>query len=83
MTELVNAGELALQGKDLAALAEQMNAAHEIFREWNLVPYAVEKQRSELLNAGALAAKLTGSGDGGFLLTLWQEPQKYISVWNL
>ncbi len=82
MTEIVNAGEEALHQKDLLALAKQMNAAHEIFREWNLVPFAVEKLRAELLIAGALAAKLTGSGDGGFLLTLWSEPQKFISLWN-
>ncbi len=81
MGNLVNQAQKDLENQNLSSLANSMNSAHDIFREWNLVPFAVEKQRASLLDAGALAAKLTGSGDGGFLLTLWEKPQdSYLSL---
>lgn len=55
-----------------AALAQAMNQAAEIFRQWDLVPLAVEKKIWELKEAGALAVKPTGSGQGGYVISLWE-----------
>lgn len=55
-------------------IASALEDAAEIFREWELVPEAVEKKMKELKNLGAHAVKPTGSGDGGFVLGLWSEP---------
>lgn len=82
MAAAVNSAEQSFVQKDLAGLAQQINVAHSIFQQWNLIPEEVEKQREELLKAGALAVKPTGSGDGGFLLTLWNEPRAGISIWE-
>ncbi|MGE3262205.1 MAG: mevalonate kinase [Bacteriovoracia bacterium] len=75
MGELVGAAKNALatpNGKK--ELANAMNEAADIFREWNLVPTAVEQQMQQLKSAGALAVKPTGSGNGGYILSLWESP---------
>lgn len=82
MAEAVKNAEACFVKQDLEGLAKELNFAHEIFQAWNLVPEEVEKQRKELLKAGALAVKLTGSGDGGFLLSLWDRPRQGISLWQ-
>lgn len=82
MAAAVQAAEQSFLQKDLKGLAEQINKAHEVFQQWNLVPEEVEKQRQELMKAGALAVKLTGSGDGGFLLSLWDRASSGISLWE-
>lgn len=54
-------------------LVEAMNEGLSCFREWDLVPALVEAQIEGLRKAGALAVKPTGSGNGGYLLSLWPE----------
>ena len=39
----------------------------------DLVPSAVQNHMQQLKKAGALACKLTGSGSGGYVLSLWNE----------
>jgi mevalonate kinase len=56
------------------SLAEALTEAASCFSEWGLVPASVAAQMRELEKAGALAVKPTGSGDGGFLLSLWPGP---------
>lgn len=53
-------------------LAMALNNASEIFSGWGLIPDAVANLRRKLLEAGAIAAKPTGSGDGGYVLSLWK-----------
>lgn len=72
-------GKLAEAAKDALAtpngkkaLANAMNEAADIFREWSLVPAAVDQQMEKLKSAGALAVKPTGSGNGGYILSLWE-----------
>jgi mevalonate kinase len=67
----VGAALLAGSG-GIMQLAEGMNLAASCFEEWGLGvdPGLVDKLR----RAGALAVKPTGSGGGGFLLTLWTAP---------
>ncbi len=69
------------QTNGLPLLANAINQAKNCFTQWGLASGKVEKQISELLAAGALAAKPTGSGDGGYVLSLWAEavPESLIS----
>lgn len=52
---------------------EQLNLAQSCFENWDLVPAVVEQHMQKLKKAGALACKLTGSGSGGYVLSLWRE----------
>jgi mevalonate kinase len=55
---------------------EHLNKAQSCFESWDLVPVAVEQHIQTLKKAGALACKLTGSGNGGYVLSLWSEKPK-------
>lgn len=73
MTASVHKAERALLENDLERLALAMEGASECFRAWGLIPPAVSEAMEELKGRGALAVKPTGSGDGGYLLSLWRE----------
>ena len=60
-----------LAAGDLREIADAMNQAHGCFEAWGLVPAEVAAQRERLIAEGALGAKLTGAGGGGFLVALW------------
>lgn len=66
--------------------ADAMNQAGECFKEWGLLGGGLKELQETLNKSGAIATKPTGSGNGGYLLSLWnQEPPKiegvnYISV---
>ncbi|RZA04211.1 MAG: hypothetical protein EOP11_15575 [Proteobacteria bacterium] len=68
-----------------ALLGVAMDEALACFEEWDLIPLAVAAQVRGLKAAGALAVKPTGSGNGGYLLSLWDEeapvPEGLIPVW--
>jgi len=70
----------------LSALAASIETAASCFQEWDLIPPAVRRQIDYLKKAGALAVKPTGSGDGGFLLSLWENDPpaelNLISIWD-
>lgn len=75
---------LAGEKDGLVQLKEAMNLARSCFELWGLSP---DSHIQWLLSHGALAAKPTGSGDGGFVLSLWdREPptdvkKRLISCW--
>ncbi len=54
--------------------------AQSCFDRWQLVPIEVKKHRKLLADHGAKASKLTGSGGGGYVLSLWDidPPQSII-----
>jgi mevalonate kinase len=54
-------------------LAAAIRLAHRCFERWGLVPDEVATQIQRLEAAGAAAVKMTGAGDGGYLLSLWSE----------
>jgi mevalonate kinase len=79
MSELAQRAASLLESSDSVtqqqnSLGPLMNRSFEIFREWGLVFPAFEQQRDELIQSGALGVRLTGSGLGGFLVSLWKTP---------
>ncbi len=80
MAESVQLAEKALASTEKSALnllAKAINQSHQCFKAWGLCEGIVENHINTLKQAGALAAKPTGSGDGGFILSLWaQDPPK-------
>ncbi len=58
----------------LNKLTHGMELANACFKEWGLITPAMEIVAHRLYQQGALAVKPTGSGGGGFLLSLWQNP---------
>jgi len=55
----------------LTLLAKAINEAQQCFTRWGLVGENVQEHLKKLFAAGALAAKLTGSGNGGYIISLW------------
>lgn len=60
------------ESRGLPLLAEAMGDASQCFVEWGLVEGTPLAHMSRLKELGALATKPTGSGKGGFVLSLWR-----------
>lgn len=54
-------------------LQEALSLGLECFRAWDLVTPSLQKHMQLLKNEGARAVKPTGSGGGGFVLSLWDK----------
>ncbi len=54
-------------------LAESINKARTCFEHWGLASGEMGQHLQWLLNHGAYAVKPTGSGDGGYALSLWRK----------
>lgn len=84
MEESVLMAEKALQStieEGLEKLAKAIDIANQCFKRWGLIENNSERHINKLINAGALAAKPTGSGDGGFVLSLWnKKPPKNLGI---
>ena len=50
--------------------------AHQCFESWGLITPDMSSIIQNLYQRGALAVKPTGSGGGGYLLSLWETPEK-------
>jgi len=59
------------RSENLRALGQAMSLAQSCFDEWSLVPPSARTILGELRERGALGAKITGAGDGGFVVALW------------
>lgn len=70
--------EKALTDGDIADSAEMLKkgveSAGEVFERWGLTEGAPQKHMEMLKQAGAVAVKPTGSGGGGYVLSLWKTP---------
>jgi mevalonate kinase len=76
MIESVDEAKTALeQGGDNAVsyLANAINKAADCFVQWGLVSESLQQHMNRLTAEGAIAVKPTGSGGGGFVLSLWDK----------
>src|SRR5262249_52635474 len=85
MGESVTLAKTALQDSSplgLTQLAQAINKAGDCFFQWGLINPALQQHMQILLDAGAIAIKSTGSGDGGYVLSLWdnEPPKKLMHV---
>lgn len=77
MEKSVLMAEKALQmnkEKGLDLLMSAIQHAGRCFKAWELITPQLEQHINQLLHLGALAAKPTGAGYGGYVLSLWQNP---------
>ena len=76
MVESVTECRLALENNhpdSIQQLANGMNKAGECFFKWGLVSEGLQQHLQQLVAHGAIAAKPTGSGGGGFVISLWDK----------
>ena len=78
MREAVEEARLALAGagdeRSFHALADALRKARSCFDRWGLASGEMGVHLGDLMRQGAVAAKPTGSGDGGYVLSLWKTP---------
>ncbi|OGV26560.1 MAG: mevalonate kinase [Legionellales bacterium RIFCSPHIGHO2_12_FULL_37_14] len=56
----------------LDMLANSINLAQECFNDWGLINATMANHIASLQELGAIAVKPTGSGSGGYLISLWK-----------
>jgi mevalonate kinase len=64
---------MGTEAEGLPLLAKAMDLANQCFHQWGLSEGAPQKQMDWLTENGALAVKPTGSGGGGYILSLWKQ----------
>lgn len=64
--------EPSKQGIEL--LVQAFNLAESCFRQWGLISENLQQHLTYLMQSGAIAVKPTGSGGGGFVVSLWETP---------
>ncbi|MDF2868340.1 MAG: Mevalonate kinase, partial [Gammaproteobacteria bacterium] len=64
----------------LTQLKQALDLACACFVRWGLTSGKVAEHLNQLREAGAIAVKPTGSGDGGFVLSLWQQKPQNLSI---
>jgi mevalonate kinase len=76
MLRSVELAETALaqdETQGFALLSAAIELANQCFMRWNLLSDALQTHINTIKNAGAIACKPTGAGDGGYVLSLWNK----------
>ncbi|STX52512.1 putative mevalonate kinase [Legionella busanensis] len=77
MQEAVNKAKSALENykitDSLLLLSEAITKSADCFKAWDLISESLSQHMHFLLNQGALAVKPTGSGGGGYVISLWDK----------
>ena len=71
LQQLVLDAKNALEKNEIAKLGSCMNKAHLLLSEMGVSNEGLNELQTQTLESGALGAKLTGAGRGGFLLALF------------
>lgn len=66
------AQEALMTQNHLPLLKDSIDLASDCFNSWGLISKTLQDHMSYLKDKGAIASKPTGSGDGGFVLSLWK-----------
>lgn len=69
----VELAEKAFRQKDFEVLAQSLRTSAECFLGWGLITDEMRLHMQWLKNHGAYAVKPTGSGGGGYILSLWKD----------
>jgi mevalonate kinase len=84
MAAAVELAERALgleEEEGFVLLKRAIDEAEECFRRWGLAEGDLGEHLKDLKRAGAVAVKPTGSGGGGYALSLWKkEPPSYLPL---
>ncbi len=67
------AQDALLKPESVAQLQQAILLSRSCFERWGLVSSELSEHMNALHKMGALATKPTGSGDGGFVLSLWDQ----------
>lgn len=77
--QMLRSVELAKQALEMdeksgmELLANSIDLANNCFRQWDLIDHELQQHMDLLTQRGALAVKPTGSGGGGYVLSLWTQ----------
>ena len=85
MNEAVQLAEKALHknSESFAQLKMAILLARDCFESWGLCDGVVGAHIKELEETGAIAVKPTGSGGGGYVLSLWDSEPSRPDLWRL
>lgn len=76
MVNAVNEARTALEQEDVSGIELMTTAiqnAADCFAQWGLITDSLQQHMTQLYDNGALAVKPTGSGGGGYVLSLWDK----------
>jgi len=71
MNKAVEEAVSSLKTENRVQLANAINLSCDCFKQWDLISEGMHNHMNQLRQAGAIAVKPTGSGEGGYVLSLW------------
>lgn len=77
MNQCVSQAKTALENnmpESKTLLTKAINLAADCFKQWGLVSETLQHHMQSLMELGAIAVKPTGSGGGGYVISLWDNP---------
>lgn len=72
LKKLLTESNFLSKNESLSEWSLAISKSNQCFEQWGLISENVKQHQNVLLKAGAMAVKLTGSGGGGYVLSLWE-----------